>query len=142
MIGKHGPGNGQTYHVLMSHLHWDQLMGFPFFTPAFIPGNRIVIYSCHDDAEASLRRQNQAPNFPVYFSVLAAKIEFRKLKAAKRIQMGILPKAAEVFPDEQRFSKAAISEPARTVGEDLYDFFLLDDKRLFLLGLGLITSRQ
>ncbi len=56
-----------------------------------------------------------------------------EMAAAKRIQMGILPKAAEVFPDEQRFSIAAISEPARTVGGDLYDFFLLDDKRLFFL---------
>lgn len=56
-----------------------------------------------------------------------------EMAAAKRIQMGILPKAAEVFPDEQRFSIAAMSEPARTVGGDLYDFFLLDDKRLFFL---------
>lgn len=56
-----------------------------------------------------------------------------EMAAAKRIQMGILPKAAEVFPNEPRFSIAAISEPARTVGGDLYDFFLLDDKRLFFL---------
>lgn len=87
MIGKYGPGNGQTYHVLMSHLHWDHLMGFPFFTPAFIPGNRIIIYSCHDDAEASFRRQNQAPNFPVDFSLLGAKIEFRKLKAGETYEI-------------------------------------------------------
>lgn len=56
-----------------------------------------------------------------------------EMEAAKRIQMGILPKAEEVFPDENRFSIAAISEPARTVGGDFYDFFLLDDRRLFLL---------
>lgn len=56
-----------------------------------------------------------------------------EMAAAKRIQMGILPKASEVFPNEQRFSIAAISEPARTVGGDLYDFFLLDEKRLFFL---------
>lgn len=56
-----------------------------------------------------------------------------EMAAAKRIQMGILPKAAETFPDEARFSIAAVSEPARTVGGDLYDFFLLDDGRLFFL---------
>lgn len=56
-----------------------------------------------------------------------------EMAAAKRIQMGILPKAADVFPDEPRFSIAAISEPARTVGGDVYDFFLLDEKRLFFL---------
>lgn len=56
-----------------------------------------------------------------------------EMAAAKRIQMGILPDASEVFPDEPRFSIAGISEPARTVGGDLYDFFLLDDRRLFFL---------
>lgn len=97
MIGKYGPGNGQTYHVLMSHLYWDHLMGFPFFVPAFIPGNRIVMYSCHDDVEASFRRQKQAPNFPVVFSVLAAKIEFRKLKAGETTEIA----GAKVTPKLQ-----------------------------------------
>lgn len=87
MLGKFGPGAGQTYHVLMSHLHWDHLMGFPFFPPAFIPGNRIIIYGCHDDIEASFRRQNQAPNFPVDFSFLGAKIEFRKLTAGETVEI-------------------------------------------------------
>ena len=30
----------QTFHIFMSHVHWDHIMGFPFFVPAFIPGNR------------------------------------------------------------------------------------------------------
>lgn len=57
-----------------------------------------------------------------------------EMAAARRIQMGILPKAEETFPAvEARFSIAASMEPARTVGGDLYDFFLLDDRRLFFL---------
>jgi len=56
-----------------------------------------------------------------------------EMEAAKRMQMGILPSAEESFPAETRFSIAATSEPARTVGGDLYDFFLLDDRRLFFL---------
>ena len=31
-------------HILFSHYHWDHMQGFPFFTPAFIPGNKIHIY--------------------------------------------------------------------------------------------------
>ena len=31
----------QTYHVFLSHVHWDHIMGLPFFTPAYIPGNRV-----------------------------------------------------------------------------------------------------
>ena len=56
-----------------------------------------------------------------------------EMAAAKRMQMGILPDADATFPNETRFSIAAVSEPARTVGGDLYDFFLLDDRRLFFL---------
>ena len=40
MIARHGPGTPQTYHIFMSHVHWDHIMGFPFFVPAYIPGNR------------------------------------------------------------------------------------------------------
>ena len=35
-------GKAQTFHIFMSHLHWDHIMGLPFFVPAFIPGNRVV----------------------------------------------------------------------------------------------------
>jgi adenylate cyclase len=55
------------------------------------------------------------------------------LEAARRIQRGILPEAAGAFPDERRFSLHAWIEPARMVGGDLYDFFLLDRDRLFFL---------
>ena len=35
----------------MSHVHWDHIMGFPFFRPAYIPGNQIRIYGCHEELE-------------------------------------------------------------------------------------------
>jgi phosphoribosyl 1,2-cyclic phosphodiesterase len=82
-LGKHGPGKPQTYHVLVSHVHWDHIMGFPFFVPAFIPGNTIRIYSCHAKLEQAIRRQNHEPCFPVEFTALAAKIEFITLEPEK-----------------------------------------------------------
>ncbi|MEL6998222.1 MAG: MBL fold metallo-hydrolase [Pseudomonadota bacterium] len=71
-----GPVAAQPYHVLMSHFHWDHIMGFPFFMPAYIPGNVIHIYSCHDNVEECFRRQHGAPSFPVPFDVLGAEINF------------------------------------------------------------------
>jgi serine phosphatase RsbU (regulator of sigma subunit) len=56
-----------------------------------------------------------------------------ELEAARRIQMGTLPRAAAAFPAETRFDLYATLEPAREVGGDLYDFFLLDDDHLFFL---------
>jgi phosphoribosyl 1,2-cyclic phosphodiesterase len=30
--------------LFISHTHWDHIMGFPFFTPIFIPGNKIRVH--------------------------------------------------------------------------------------------------
>ena len=38
----------------MSHMHWDHIMGFPFFGPAYVPGTRLRIYGCHADLEEAL----------------------------------------------------------------------------------------
>ena len=79
-LARHGPGAPQTYHVLVSHVHWDHIMGFPFFAPAFIPGNRIRIYSCHPKFEEAIRNQSHEPCFPVEFTALPATIEFVTLE--------------------------------------------------------------
>ena len=50
-------GAPQTFHIFVSHLHWDHIMGLPFFVPAFIPGNRVVFYGGHANLESALRRQ-------------------------------------------------------------------------------------
>jgi phosphoribosyl 1,2-cyclic phosphodiesterase len=63
----------------MSHVHWDHIMGLPFFTPAYIPGNRLFVYGCHAELEAALRRQMDPPSFPVGFDVMRADIRFVRL---------------------------------------------------------------
>lgn len=56
-----------------------------------------------------------------------------ELDAARRIQMGMLPVAHTELGAERRVQVAGLMRPARTVGGDLYDFFKLDDSRLFFL---------
>lgn len=56
-----------------------------------------------------------------------------ELDAARRIQIGMLPRPETAFPGERRFEIFADMEPAREVGGDLYDFFMLDTNRLFFL---------
>jgi len=84
--------------VLMSHVHWDHIMGFPFFTPAYVPGARIRIFGCHDVIEKAFRLQQSAPCFPVDFSRLAADIEFVKLEAGKAVDIA----GYQVTPKLQR----------------------------------------
>jgi phosphoribosyl 1,2-cyclic phosphodiesterase len=73
-------GGPRTYHVFLSHVHWDHIMGLPFFTPAYIPGNRVVVYGGHAHLEAALRRQQEQPSFPVDFSTFRADISFVRLE--------------------------------------------------------------
>lgn len=87
VLARHGPARGQSYHVFMSHPHWDHIMGFPFFVPAYIPGNRIRIYGCHAVLEDAFRRQHGAPSFPVDFSRLGAAIEFVRLEPDRDYEM-------------------------------------------------------
>ena len=84
--------------VLMSHVHWDHIMGFPFFTPAYVPGARIRIFGCHDIIEKAFRLQQSAPCFPVDFSRLAADIEFVRLEAGKTVDIA----GFQVTPKLQR----------------------------------------
>ena len=58
-----------------------------------------------------------------------------ELKVAREIQMSIVPKIFPAFPDRPEFDVYGILEPAKEVGGDLYDFFLLDDDHLcFTIG--------
>lgn len=91
-----GRAVGRTFHLLLSHLHWDHVMGFPFFMPAYFPGNRIRIYGCHDCIETALRAQQAAPGFPVDFDQLGATIEFVRLRPGETTEIAgcrVTPKA-------------------------------------------------
>jgi phosphoribosyl 1,2-cyclic phosphodiesterase len=78
---------GQTYHVFISHVHWDHIMGFPFFTPVYVPGNRIIIHGCHQELEQAFRLQQGAPCFPVDYSQLGATIEYDYLEPDKTYEI-------------------------------------------------------
>ncbi|HYC36191.1 MAG TPA: CHASE2 domain-containing protein [Usitatibacter sp.] len=56
-----------------------------------------------------------------------------EVDAARRIQMGLLPDPRETLSHDRRFAIAAMLEPARTVGGDFYDCFMVDARRLFLI---------
>jgi len=82
-LARHGAAP-QTYHIFMSHMHWDHIMGLPFFGPAYIPGNRLYIYGGHPGLEGALRRQQSPPSFPVDFSAFRSTIEFVTLEPGRR----------------------------------------------------------
>jgi phosphoribosyl 1,2-cyclic phosphodiesterase len=69
-----------VFHLLMSHPHWDHIQGFPFFTPAYLPGHRIHIYGGHADLDSIFVRQQSDPCFPVPLPAMRADIRFHTLE--------------------------------------------------------------
>ncbi|MBO5521067.1 MAG: CHASE2 domain-containing protein, partial [Eubacterium sp.] len=53
-----------------------------------------------------------------------------ELAVASRIQMNSLPKEFPPFPDRKEFDIYASMSPAKEVGGDLYDFFMVDEDHL------------
>jgi phosphoribosyl 1,2-cyclic phosphodiesterase len=77
-------------------MHWDHIMGFPFFRPAYVPSSRIRIYGCHENLEHAFRRQQEPPSFPVPFSVLGADIRFIPLVPGDTHEVSGVRVAAQV----------------------------------------------
>jgi anti-anti-sigma factor len=84
LLARHGPARSAVFNIFMSHVHWDHIMGFPFFTPAYIPGNTIRFYGCHWELQRAIQLQQSAPCFPVDFAELGATIEFIHLEPGER----------------------------------------------------------
>ena len=93
-------------HIFIGHTHWDHIQGFPFFAPAFIPGNEFAIYSLHGAAkplEKVFRGQMDSDYFPVMLSDMRAHLEFCELES--EVQLG-----------EVRVSYMFLNHPGLAVG--------------------------
>jgi anti-anti-sigma factor len=88
------PTAKRCFNVFLSHLHWDHIMGFPFFRPAYIPGNLIRIHSCHAALGEALHKQQSDPCFPVDFRALPATIEFVALEPGRTYEIAGLSVAS------------------------------------------------
>ncbi len=89
MKGPCGKGKG-VVHLFFTHFHWDHIIGLPFFTPIFVPGNLIHIYAVQDDLEDCVRQVFKKPFFPVSFSELGSKIEFHRLEPRRPLTISPL----------------------------------------------------
>jgi len=114
LMRAHGP-TGVNAHLFFSHLHWDHIQGFPFFGPAFVPGNQLGIWGVQPpsnavDADghpatlelnlealrapdptggvkAAMASQMQAPNFPVGLDAMRADLRFHDLPYGEKLSL-------------------------------------------------------
>lgn len=75
-----GPINTSLY---LSHTHWDHIMGFPFFTPSYLPSTTLQVFgpvNHEEDLETIVGGQMTYRYFPVREAELAAAITYVNLK--------------------------------------------------------------
>lgn len=79
--------------LFFSHLHWDHIQGFPFFGPAYVPGNRLDVWHvCGDEQSASAREvlseQMRPPTFPVGLETMRGELHFHELELGQIVRVG------------------------------------------------------
>ena len=67
-----------------------------------------------------------------YIAEAAARID-QELEIARAIQVSVLPRSFPAFPERSEFDIYASMDPAKEVGGDFYDFFLVDEDHLALV---------
>src|SRR4051812_42583677 len=84
--------------LLITHMHWDHIQGFPFFAPCYHAKNHVLVMG-YDGTNASLREtfagQMAAPFFPVQMQSLPGRVEVSEIENAK-FQIGQLRVRAHV----------------------------------------------
>lgn len=75
-------------HILVSHTHWDHIMGFPFFTPAYLPSVTLNFYHCHPNLRERLEMQQDYRFFPVRLDQMAAQKNFIQLEHNGEFTLG------------------------------------------------------
>ncbi|MBL4865630.1 MAG: MBL fold metallo-hydrolase [Pseudomonadales bacterium] len=79
--------------LLITHTHWDHIQGIPFYTPLFVPGNKIQICGTFDPVYGKelrdiLAGQMEYCYFPICESELNADITYTDLQENDEITLG------------------------------------------------------
>jgi anti-anti-sigma factor len=88
MAREFGRGQGVA-HIFLTHAHWDHLQGYPFFAPAYVPGNKLIFYAVNQNPQRYLEHQQVAPMFfPIPPNTMPAEKVFVQLREGETVQIG------------------------------------------------------
>jgi phosphoribosyl 1,2-cyclic phosphodiesterase len=93
-------GHAKTVHLLLSHTHWDHVLGLPFFAPLYRSDTHLFVYPLANDAQELFQRNifNDI-HFPVSVDDIPARLELaRPEKAEWRIGSAIVRRIALNHP--------------------------------------------
>jgi phosphoribosyl 1,2-cyclic phosphodiesterase len=88
-------GEHRDVTLVLSHVHWDHIMGLPFFAPLYVPGVRLTVAAGPagrggESLRDVLRRQMSAPMFPVDLTDVGAEVVCRDLREGESFSVGAL----------------------------------------------------
>lgn len=77
--------------ILLSHTHWDHIIGFPFFGPAYDPRQQLEIYSpigYQKEAEVLFHDMLAYGYFPIRLEEMRSKLTFKELRDSSFLNFG------------------------------------------------------
>ena len=84
LIKKYLPDSNIDLDIFITHTHWDHILGFPFFSPIYIPSTKLRFHGPVTYEEGGLDEiigsQFQYRYFPVIKSELSAEIKYNPLR--------------------------------------------------------------
>ncbi|MEB3212711.1 MAG: MBL fold metallo-hydrolase [Leptolyngbyaceae bacterium] len=96
--------------MFFTHSHWDHIQGFPFFVPAFVPGNQFDIYGAiapnGSTIEQRLNDQMLHPNFPVPLQIMGAQLNFCDIEVGETVEVS----------EDVKVENALLNHPGEAVG--------------------------
>ena len=129
MSTEFGKGKGELQ-VLLSHTHLDHIQGLPFFTPFFIPGNRIHIHGANPagtSLEATIQNQ-LAPHYSPLEGLenLAAAVSIESFTPGAKLQLGAYKVSTAAVPHATMWTTAFRIEADKKVVTFLSDVEYVD----------------
>ena len=121
-----GPQTKSRFNMFLSHVHWDHIMGFPFFPAAYIPGNVLRVHGCHKVMREALQRQQSDPCFPV---------DFRQARRDHRVRR------ARARADLRHRRPEGAADPAKSPGNSYGYRFELTARRSSIRPIASTSSR-